>query len=177
MSGTSPPPCTVNTATPLQHPVAEVFLDVPADEPAGGDKEAHIDALIERIRTLLGTTRYRRVFDAGLNAILGNIRQDLEEFGVVYDEWFSERSLSESNAVEAGIERLQKSGHVYEKNGALWFSSTDFGDEKDRVIVRDNGQTTYFASDIAYHCQQAGTRLMTASSMSGVPTTTAMCRG
>ena len=138
----------------LQHPVAEVFRDVPPDEPAGGDKEAHIDALIKRSRTLLGQTQYRRVFAEGLNAILGNIRQDLKEFGVVYDEWFSERSLSDDKSVEAGIKRLQQSGHVYEKNGALWFSSTDFGDEKDRVLVRDNGQTTYFASDIAYHANK-----------------------
>ncbi|MEN8206447.1 MAG: arginine--tRNA ligase [Pseudomonadota bacterium] len=138
----------------LQHPVAEVFQDVPPDEPAGGDKEAHIDGIIEHTRTLLGQTQYRLVFDEGLNAILGNIRQDLKEFGVVYDEWFSERSLSDNQSVEAGIERLQQSGHVYEKNGALWFSSTDFGDEKDRVIVRDNGQTTYFASDIAYHANK-----------------------
>ena len=138
----------------LQHPVADVFQDVPPDEPAGGDKEAHIDAIIERSRTLLGQTQYRRVFDEGLNTILGNIRQDLKEFGIVYDEWFSERSLSDDKSVEAGIERLQKSGHIYEKNGALWFSSTDFGDEKDRVIVRDNGQSTYFASDIAYHANK-----------------------
>ncbi|MGB5718232.1 MAG: arginine--tRNA ligase [Gammaproteobacteria bacterium] len=138
----------------LQHAIEEVFRDIPPDEPAGGDKEAHIDGIIERSRALLGQTHYRRVFDEGLNAILGNIRQDLKEFGVVYDEWFSERSLSDDKSVEAGIERLQKSGHVYEKNGALWFSSTDFGDEKDRVLVRDNGQTTYFASDIAYHANK-----------------------
>jgi arginyl-tRNA synthetase len=135
----------------LQHPVAEVFRDVPADEPDGGDKEKHIDGLIDRTRKLLGEKNYRQVFDAGLTAILGNIRKDLEEFGVVYDDWFSERSLSENRAVESSIERLRQSGHVYEQNGALWFKSTDFGDEKDRVIVRDNGQTTYFASDIAYH--------------------------
>jgi arginyl-tRNA synthetase len=138
----------------LRHSTDKVFQDVPADEPAGGDKEAHIDGLIQRIRDLLGDTRYRTVFDEGLNAILGNIRQDLKEFGVEYDEWFSERSLSENHAVEDGIERLKNSGHVYEKNGALWFKSTDFGDEKDRVIVRDNGQTTYFASDIAYHANK-----------------------
>ena len=135
----------------LRHPVAEVFRDVPADEPDGGDKEKHIDGLIARSRTLLGETHYRQVFDEGLTAILGNIRKDLEAFGVVYDDWFSERSLSENRAVETCIERLRQSGHVYEQNGALWFRSTDFGDEKDRVIVRDNGQTTYFASDIAYH--------------------------
>jgi arginyl-tRNA synthetase len=135
----------------LRHPVAEVFKDVPADEPDGGDKEKHIDGLIGRARALLGETRYRQVFDEGLTAILGNIRKDLEEFGVIYDDWFSERSLSADDTVASSIERLQQSGHVYEKNGALWFKSTDFGDEKDRVVVRDNGQSTYFASDIAYH--------------------------
>jgi arginyl-tRNA synthetase len=138
----------------LQHPVADVFRDVPADEPAGGDKETHIDSVIAHIRALLREAGYRQVFDAGLDAILGNIRQDLKEFGIVYDEWFSERSLTDNKAVQACIERLQKSGHVYEKNGALWFSSTAFGDEKDRVIVRDNGQSTYFASDIAYHANK-----------------------
>ena len=138
----------------IRHPVASVFEDVPADAPAGGDKELHIDGLIERIKSLLGTRDYRRVFDAGLNAILDDIRRDLEEFGVTYDEWFSERSLSDSNAVQRCMERLKKSGHVYEKDGAQWFRSTDYGDEKDRVIVRDNGQTTYFASDIAYHANK-----------------------
>ncbi len=135
----------------LRHDAGEVFRDVPADEPQGGDKEAHIDGLIARVKSLLGDARYREVFDLGLNTILDNIRRDLEAFGVHYDEWFSERSLTESGAVERALERLKASGHVYEKGGALWFRSTDFGDEKDRVVVRDNGQTTYFASDIAYH--------------------------
>jgi len=138
----------------LHHPVEVVFEGVPADAPAGGDKEAHIDGLIARSKVLLGAADYRRVFDAGLDAILGDIRRDLEEFGVRYDAWFSERSLTESNAVMRCVERLMESGHVYERNGALWFRSTDYGDEKDRVIVRENGQTTYFASDIAYHANK-----------------------
>jgi len=138
-------------AEALRHSAEDVFRDVPADEPQGGDKEAHIDGVIERVKTLLGNERYREVFDLGLNSILDNIRRDLEEFGVRYDEWFSERSLTESGAVERALERLKASGYVYEKDGALWFRSTDFGDEKDRVVVRENGQTTYFASDIAYH--------------------------
>ena len=138
----------------LRHPVNEVFSDVPPDEPAGGDKEVHIDAIIARCQSLLGATDYRKVFDEGLNAILHNIRQDLKEFGVVYDEWFSERSLTENHAVESCIERLKNSGHTYEKDGALWFRSTDYGDEKDRVVIRENGQSTYFASDIAYHANK-----------------------
>ncbi len=134
-----------------RHASAKVFESVPADEPKGGDKETHIDALIERAKSLLGPATYRQVFDLGLNVILDDIRQDLEEFGVTYDQWFSERALVEDGAAERAIERLQESGHVYEKEGALWFRSTDYGDEKDRVVVRDNGQKTYFAHDIAYH--------------------------
>ena len=135
-----------------RHGAAEVFADLPADEAEpGGDKEKHIDGLIGRAQSLLGKEGYRAVLDLGLSVILGDIRQDLEEFRVTYDDWFSERTLTDSGAVKLCIERLQKSGHVYEQNGALWFRSTDFGDEKDRVVVRENGQATYFASDIAYH--------------------------
>jgi arginyl-tRNA synthetase len=135
----------------LRHPIASVFENVPADESDGGDKETHIDGVIERVKSLLGDTHYREVFDAGLNEILENIRQDLKEFGIVYDEWFSERTLTETDAVQKAIDRLKANDKLYEKKGAWWFRSTDYGDEKDRVVVRDNGQTTYFASDIAYH--------------------------
>ncbi|MGD2075207.1 MAG: arginine--tRNA ligase [Gammaproteobacteria bacterium] len=135
----------------LRRSAAEVFEGVPPDEPAGGDKEQHIDGLVSRCKALLGADSYREVFDLGLESILENIRRDLEEFGVHYDEWFSERSLTRNGSVDRAIERLKLSGHVYEKGGAQWFRSTDFGDEKDRVIVRENGQRTYFASDIAYH--------------------------
>lgn len=134
-----------------KHASEEVFGDLPADEPAGGDKELHIDALIQRAKQLLGDNRYRFVFELAINTILDDIRDDLALFGVKYDEWYSERSLTESGAVNKTIERLRDSGHVYEKGGALWFRSTEFGDEKDRVVVRENGQSTYFASDIAYH--------------------------
>ena len=134
-----------------RRPEAEIFKDIPDDEPVGGDKEAHIDALIARAKELLGTKDYRRVFDLALETILGDIRQDLSEFGVDYQEWFSERSLTEDGTVDRAIEKLQAAGHIYEEKGALWFRSTEFGDEKDRVVVRDNGIKTYFASDIAYH--------------------------
>lgn len=133
------------------HAIATVMRDIPADEPQGGDKEKHIDALIERARQLLGPSAYRQVFDLGLNDILDDIREDLREFGVVYEEWYSERSLFERGLVDRAVERLKASGHLYEKDGALWFRSTDYGDEKDRVVVRENGQKTYFAADIAYH--------------------------
>jgi len=135
----------------LIHPLKAVMDDIPADEPEGGDKEQHIDALIQRCKILLGDDSYLQVFDLGLNTILDDIREDLQEFGVSYDEWFSERSLAKNGLIKQAIERLQKASYIYEKEGALWFKSTDFGDEKDRVVVRENGQHTYFASDIAYH--------------------------
>ncbi len=138
----------------LHRPVARVFSDIPADEPQGGDKELHIDALVARAKALLGPADYRLVFDAGLNDILADIRQDLEEFGVRYEEWFSERGLTESGAVQRSLDTLQAAGYLYQQDGATWFASTRLGDEKDRVVVRENGQMTYFASDIAYHMQK-----------------------
>jgi arginyl-tRNA synthetase len=135
-----------------------VLSNLPEDESEGddpgGDKEQYIDAVISRAKELLNDKGYRTIFDAGLNSILEDIRRDLEGFGIVYEEWFSERSLTDSGAVGRAIERLKDAGHLYEKEGAWWFRSTDFDDEKDRVVVRDNGQTTYFASDIAYHMQK-----------------------
>ena len=125
-----------------------VFADIVADEPQGGDKEKHIDELIARAKDLLGDEIYRVVFDAALDSILNDIREDLGEFGVVYDNWFSERSLTDD--VSRVVEKLDKSGHLYVKEGVTWFRSTEFGDDKDRPVVRANGQTTYFASDIAY---------------------------
>ena len=83
--------------------------------------------------------------------ILEGIRKDLEDFGVHYDRWFSENGLYENGAVDRVIETLKASGHIYEKDGALWFRSSALGDEKDRVVVRGNGMTTYLASDLAYH--------------------------
>ena len=135
----------------LRHAWNEIAATLPADETEGGDKEKYIDAVITQAKTLLGTEDYRFVFDTGLNYILADIRDDLSHFNVNYEHWFSERSLTETGAVARAIERLEQSGHVYEKEGAKWFRSSDFGDEKDRVLVRDNGQSTYFASDIAYH--------------------------
>jgi arginyl-tRNA synthetase len=133
------------------HSAEAVMQDIPADEADGGDKEIHIDALIERAQALLGDRDYKTVFDAGLNSILDDIREDLEEFGVYYDNWYSEQSLTDRDLISKAVKQLQDAGYIYKDNGALWFRSTAFGDEKDRVVIRDNGQGTYFASDIAYH--------------------------
>jgi len=140
-----------NANNEYRRPVELVFEDIPLDEPAGGDKEEHIDALIARAKTLLGASLYQDFFQIGLNNILKDIKLDLSEFGVDYQEWFSERQLMDDGSVEKALERLRAGGHLYEKDGATWFACADLGDEKDRVVVRDNGQSTYFASDIAYH--------------------------
>ncbi len=134
----------------LRRPAAEVLDGLPPDEPDGGDKETYIDALVQRARERLGAD-WEIVFEHGCAELVAEIREDLEAFGVVYDNWYSERSLYASDAVEQTLEALRASGHVYERDGAEWFRSTDFGDEKDRVVVRENGDKTYFGADIAYH--------------------------
>lgn len=143
------------------HPVADVYKDVPEDvqyaaEPdsegnkvvLSGDKEKHIDGLIFNAQHLLGEG-YRVFHQAALKAILDDIKDDLGEFGVTFNEWFSEASLTEK--IDEALQTLDQRGFLYEKDGNIWFKSTEFGDEKDRVVKRRNGQTTYFASDIAYH--------------------------
>lgn len=82
---------------------------------------------------------------------LAEIRQTLADFGVVFDVWFSERSLHDCGAVESAIERLRAQGHVDDRDGATWLRTTDFGDDKDRVLVKADGEKTYFASDAAYY--------------------------
>jgi arginyl-tRNA synthetase len=134
----------------LQHSAATVFRDLPPDEPQGGDKDLYIDALVARMRSLVGGDGFRRVLDLALGDILGDIREDLAEFGVHFDNWFSERSLNDDGSIDRALAKLKESGHAYLKDGALWFRSTTFGDEKDRVMVRENGARTYFASDVAY---------------------------
>lgn len=131
--------------------IKDVFANVPADETddGQGDKEAHIDALIENAKQLLGEN-YQTVFNFGLKSILDDIKNDCEEFGIHFQNWFSEKSLETSGAIQHAIDTLEKHKYLYRKDNAIWFSSIQFGDDKDRVVVRENGQTTYFASDLAY---------------------------
>lgn len=131
-------------------PTAQIFKDLPKDESEGGDKEAYIDALILRAKTLL-KHQYKEIFDFALKHLVEDMRNDLAEFGVHYDRWFAESELTSTDIVDRTIQKLQEAGHIYEREGALWFRSTDFNDEKDRVLVRANGQRTYFANDVAYH--------------------------
>ena len=130
-----------------------VFENVCRDGTEGGDKEVHIDQLIEKAKSILGDG-FKAVFEVGIESILSGIKNDLAEFGVVFEKWFSEQSLIDSGLSESCISKLKDSKNLYEKDGALWFKSTNYGDEKDRVVVRDNGNHTYFASDIAYHLEK-----------------------
>jgi arginyl-tRNA synthetase len=123
---------------------AALFKDLP------DDVEQSIDKLIERIRTGLGEEGYEVVFGAGLESLVDNIRTDLSEFGVDFDLWFSERDLVDGGMINQAVELLKANGKLYQKDGAWWFKSTDYGDEKDRVVLRANGVHTYFAADIAY---------------------------
>jgi len=125
----------------------ELQRDLPPDV----DADVILDALIARARALLGEEDYAEVHAWGLNDILAGIRDDLRHFGVEFQCWFSERSLADGGHIDQALGVLKQAGHLYEQGGAIWFRSTAFGDEKDRVVVRENGQKTYFASDIAYH--------------------------
>jgi len=134
---------------------SEVMADLPEDPEGDGDdikakKELHLDALIERVRTLLDSD-YRKLQDFALDMQMEAIRATLQAFNVEFDQWFSERSLLDTGAIGHAIDLLRQRGHVYEKDGAVWLATSKLGDEKDRVLIRDNGIHTYFAADVAYH--------------------------
>ena len=121
-----------------------------SDDEAKQQRELHLDALIAQAKTLLGPD-WEYVHQHALNEQLADCRDDLEQFGVHFDVWFSEKALYDTGLVARCVDLLEKKGHLYVQNGARWFRSTAFGDEKDRVVQRENGLYTYFASDIAYH--------------------------
>jgi len=135
------------------HPAAAVLACVPPLNGDDGDADAHLDGLIAAAKDLLGE-EWHYIHQHALSEQLADGREDLEEYGVHFDCWFSERSLFDTGMVDKAVAELEKRGHIYVQNGAKWFRSTDFGDEKDRVVQRDNGLYTYFASDIAYHANK-----------------------
>lgn len=114
------------------------------------EEELRLDALIESAKRALGAD-FDTIHRFALEVQLADCRSDLAEFGVTFDAWYSERSLYDTGRVERALRRLEERGHLYEQDGAKWFRSSRYGDEKDRVVRRENGQYTYFASDIAYH--------------------------
>ncbi len=130
--------------------VDELRSSLPDDAP-DGDKEEFISALIDKANELLGEDRFRQLTCESLDSIRADIEDDLRGFGIEFDHWFSEQSLSDDGLIKTALDVLKDRGMLYEKDGATWFRAMEYGDEKDRVVVRDNGKTTYFAADIAYH--------------------------
>ncbi|HZW82636.1 MAG TPA: arginine--tRNA ligase [Candidatus Deferrimicrobium sp.] len=131
--------------------------DVPFPEEGyhGEDLIDTVNKLITQVKDKYVNTaselRKEMMVKYALQEKLNNIKETLSDFGVEYDVWFSEQSLHDSGQVQHVLEQLKEKGYIYEKEGALWLRSTDFGDEKDEVVVRSNGTPTYFAADIAYH--------------------------
>ena len=115
------------------------------------DDDQALDTLISRARSVLGDPGFVRVHTLASETLVADIRADLTSFGVEYQTWYSERSLIDSGAVQRAIDDLKEGDFLYQDGDAWWFRSSNFGDEKDRVVLRANGNHTYFATDIAYH--------------------------
>jgi len=130
--------------------VEELLDGLPTDAP-DGDADEHIDALIGNAERLIGAKHFHSVRAQSHELIRADIENDLAEFGVTFDRWFSETGLDDNHGIDSALAVLQERGKLYEKEGATWFRATDYDDEKDRVVIRDNGKKTYFSSDIAYH--------------------------
>ena len=117
------------------------------------DNEERIDALIERIK-INYPEAWSKIRDFGLSYVIESIREDLTKFKVIFNNWFFESSLGElsdkKSEISKALAKVQKD-HAYEKNGAIWLESTKFGDDKDRVIIREDGRGTYLSADLAYH--------------------------
>lgn len=134
------------------------FENIRAGAPDDGpDEDGHnmyLDFLILRARDFLDETVWAELASVAVDTLLERIRRDLDHFGASFNYWQSERALLDGGKVEQTIAQLREAGHLYELEGALWFRSSEFGDEKDRVVQRSNGQWTYFATDIAYHADK-----------------------
>jgi len=137
-------------------------LEFPTDGYQGGDITDHMKNFIElhgkKYLNVESKERKKAFIDYALNLNLLKIKDDLSDYGIKYDVWFSESVLHCQDQVNKIIKELQDKGCAYEKDGAIWFKATDFGCEKDDVLIRNNGISTYFAADIAYHMDKLRTR-------------------
>jgi len=125
------------------------------DPPENGYRGEYVNQLAERAREAgIGPDDLQRLALDGVAWMVESIRGSLDRFGVQMDDFFSERSLYENGLVEKGLERLREAGHTFEEEGALWLRTTEFGDDKDRVLVRSGGEPTYFGADVAYHADK-----------------------
>jgi len=128
-----------------------------AEPPEDGYEGAYVADLAARIREEgIDPADGEAIGRRGVELILEGVRATLDRFGVGFDSWFSERDLYADGEVEAALELLEQRGHAYRTDGALWLRSTDFGDDKDRVLVRADGEPTYLAADVAYHRDKLG---------------------
>ena len=128
----------------------KVFVHL-QNESASQDKEQFIDSLIKSAKDTLGLEEFNIIKKISLELIRSDIEEDLKEFGVTFDTWFSENSLAEQGHIQTTLSLLKDKELLYKKDGAIWFKATEFDDEKDRVVTRENKNNTYFTSDIAYH--------------------------
>ncbi|MDP6948076.1 MAG: arginine--tRNA ligase [Arenicellales bacterium] len=128
-----------------RHDAGGLMQDLPAD------MDQTLDTLIARAQAHLGADQFAYLHGLARDTLVADICGDLAGFGVDYDTWYSEKSLIANGAVQRAVDDLKANGCLYQQHGAWWFRSTDFGDEKDRVVLRANGNHTYFATDIAYH--------------------------
>jgi len=119
--------------------------------------EKSLDLAIEDLRSFLGFEKFSALREFSCDYILKNIKNTLKNFRVEFDGWFSEDSLTKDGSVESVLEKLEQTGEIYKKEGATWFKSSNFGDEKDRVVIREDGRYTYFATDIGYHVNKMKT--------------------
>lgn len=137
-------------------------VEMPEDAYQGADITAHANAFNEKYGdkylNVSSEERKQALCDFALPINIANLKKDLAKYRIEYDNWFLESSLHNGGAVADIIEKLKESGHTYEQEGALWFKTTDFGDDKDRVLLRANGVPTYLVPDIAYHYNKLVTR-------------------
>jgi arginyl-tRNA synthetase len=134
----------------INNNLVAIFLNL-QNENINQDKEQYIDILIQSAKDTLGLNEFNVIKKISLELIRTDIEDDLKEFGVTFDTWFSENSLAEEGHIKTTLSLLENKKLLYKKDGAIWFKATEFDDEKDRVVTRENKNNTYFTSDIAYH--------------------------
>ncbi|NPB04849.1 MAG: arginine--tRNA ligase [Aquificae bacterium] len=153
------PPGEATKKDQLYAKISTLFREIGEEFEKGGYRGEYVKELAEEVYDLyreqiLELSKEEAVSflsEFGLRKMLEEIKTDLEDFGVRFDVWFSERSLYQTKYVEKTLNYLREKGLLYEKDGAVWFKTTAFGDDKDRVVIKSDGSYTYFASDIAYH--------------------------
>ena len=118
------------------------------------DDDSEADALISIIKDSIGESVFENITGAVVDKMLKVIKSDLSNFGVEFDHWFSEKTMIKDSKIDLALKKLKTKKALFNKDGATWLKTTDYGDDKDRVVLRDDGRSTYFASDIAYHADK-----------------------